>query len=69
MEEKLKPRFEPDPVIDAFKPGVDMSLVRENLKLTPEERLLKAMALQEWVEELRAAGRRARAARRKQNHA
>lgn len=69
MEEKPKPRFEPDPVIDAFKPGIDMSLVRENLRLTPEDRLLKAMALQEWVEELRASGRRARAAQRNQGNA
>ena len=56
-------------MIDAFKPGIDMSLVRENLRLTPEDRLLKAMALQEWVEELRASGRRARAAQRNQGNA
>lgn len=31
--------FEPDPVIEACKQGIDRSLLRENLKLPPEERL------------------------------
>ena len=51
--------FAPDPVIEAYKSGIDRTLIRENLKLTPEERLLQLMRLQEFAEELRAAGRRA----------
>ncbi|MFN7925894.1 MAG: hypothetical protein U0Q16_37695 [Bryobacteraceae bacterium] len=29
----------PDPVIEAYKQGVDMTLILENLKLTPDQRL------------------------------
>jgi len=51
--------LDPDPVIEAYKKDIDRTLIRENLKLTPEERLLQLMKLQEFAEELRAAGRRA----------
>ncbi len=30
--------IEPDPVIEVFKKDIDRTLLRENLKLTPEER-------------------------------
>lgn len=50
----------PDPVIDAYKKGIDRTLIRENLKRTPEERILQLMKLQEFAEELQAAGRRSR---------
>ena len=50
----------PDPVIEVYKKDVDRTLIRENLKLTPEQRLLQLMKLQEFAEELQAAGRRAR---------
>jgi hypothetical protein len=33
------PTLDPDPVIDAYKPGVDVTLLRENLKLTPDQRI------------------------------
>lgn len=49
-----------DPVIEAYKKDVDRSLIRENLKLTHEERLIRLMDLQHFAEELRKAGRRAR---------
>ncbi len=49
-----------DPVIDAYKGGVDRTLLRENLKLTVEQRFLKLMDLQRFAEGLRAAGRDAR---------
>ena len=49
-----------DPVIEAYKKDIDRTLIRENLKRTPEERLLQLMKLQEFAEELQAAGRRAR---------
>jgi len=52
-----------DPVIEAYKAGVDRSLLRANLKLTVEERFLKLMDLQRFAAELRAAGQRERAAR------
>ena len=50
----------PDPVIDAYKKDVDRTLLRENLKLTPEERLRKLLDLQAFVDEVRRAGRAAR---------
>jgi len=50
-----EPKFsgETDPVIEAYKKHVDRTLIRENLKLTVEERLEKLMKLQEFAEELR----------------
>ncbi len=46
-----------DPVTDAYKPGIDRTLIRENLRRSPEERLRKLQQLQEFAEELRRAGR------------
>jgi hypothetical protein len=54
------PSLDPDPVIDAYKPGVDRTLLRENLKLTPEQRLRRLIELQKAADELRRAGREAR---------
>jgi len=54
------PASEPaDPVVEFFKLHVDRTLLRENLKLTPQERLSKLIAFLRFAEELRAAGRRA----------
>ena len=52
--------FDRDPVIEAYKKDIDRTLIRENLKRTPEQRLLQLMKLQEFAEELQAAGRRSR---------
>jgi hypothetical protein len=49
-----------DPVIEVYKKDIDRTLIRENLKLTPEQRILQLMKLQAFAEELQAAGRRAR---------
>ncbi len=54
-------RRRPDPVIEAYRAGIDRTLLRENLKLTPEERILKLMELQRLAEELRRAGEAVRA--------
>ena len=54
------PEITPDPVIEAYKADVDRTLLRENLKLTPEERILKLGELQRFAEESRRAGKRAR---------
>ncbi|MDN5942572.1 MAG: hypothetical protein L0H94_11870 [Nitrospira sp.] len=48
--------FQPDPVIEAYKRDVDRSLLRENLKLTVEQRFLKLCELQRLATELRKAG-------------
>jgi hypothetical protein len=49
-----------DPVVEACKKDIDRTLIRENLKLTVEERFRKAMALARFADELRSAGREAR---------
>jgi HAE1 family hydrophobic/amphiphilic exporter-1 len=53
-------RPDPDPVVEAYKKDIDRTLIRENLKLTVEERFRKAMALAKFADELRRAGREAR---------
>jgi hypothetical protein len=50
-----------DPVIEAYKKDVDRTLLRENLKLTVDERFQKFERFMEYIYELREAGRRARA--------
>ena len=52
--------FLPDPVIEAFKKDVDRTLIRENLRLTPEERLLKLQDFVSFAAELRQQGRKVR---------
>ena len=47
-----------DPVIEAFKRDVDRTLLRENLKLTPDERLRKLQAFLDTLDRLRRADRR-----------
>jgi hypothetical protein len=49
----------PDPVIEAYKKDVDRTLIRENLRLTVDERFQNLMKLQKFAEELRRAGREA----------
>lgn len=55
-----RPPLPVDPVIEAYKKDIDRTLLRENLKLTPEQRLQKLFRLQRFAQELREAGRRAR---------
>lgn len=50
-----------DPVIEFYKKDVDITLLRENLKLTVEQRFRKLMDLQKFAEELRRAGKAAKA--------
>ncbi len=49
--------FEPDPVIEAYKKDIDRTLIRENLRLTVEQRVEKLMRLQQFAEALQRAGR------------
>lgn len=49
-----------DPLIESFKKDVDRTLLRENLKLTPQQRSQKFIDFARFAEELREAGRRAR---------
>jgi hypothetical protein len=47
--------FRPDPVIEAYKRHVDRTLLRENLKLTPGERLEKLAAFMRSLAEVQGA--------------
>jgi hypothetical protein len=49
-----------DEIIELYMRDVDRTLLRENLNLTPTERIEKLMAMQRFVEELQRAGREAR---------
>ena len=57
------PAHERDPVIEVFKRDVDRTLLRENLKLTPDERVRRLQAALRGVLELRDAFDKTRAAR------
>lgn len=60
MEAKEPMSGTPDPVIDAYKPGIDMTLIRENLRRSAEDRLRALQQLQVFAEELRRAGKQLR---------
>ena len=50
----------PDPIIERYKADIDRTLIRENLRKSPEERLLTLQRMQVLVDELHAAGKAAR---------
>lgn len=45
-----------DPVVEAYKAGVDRTLIRERLKRTTAERVEDLVALARFAEELARAG-------------
>jgi hypothetical protein len=49
-----------DPVVEVYLRDVDRTLLRENLKLTPAQRLEKLVNFSSFAAGLRAAGERAR---------
>ena len=46
-----------DPVVEAYKRDVDRSLLRENLRRSPTERVANLAALQRLAKEAQRAGR------------
>jgi hypothetical protein len=50
-----------DPIIDAYRKDVDITQIRENLKLTPDQRLQKLEAMLADAEEFRRAMKAAKA--------
>ena len=50
--------LDPDPVIEAYKKDIDRTLIRENLKLTPGQRLEKLQAFMASLSEWRGAAHR-----------
>lgn len=57
---ELVARTGADAVIDAYKHDIDRSLVRENLRKSPDERLKRLAALARLAQEARRGGRSAR---------
>lgn len=53
-----------DALVEAYKAGIDRTLLVENLRRSPEERLRNLMALQRFAIELRRAGADAAAKKR-----
>jgi hypothetical protein len=49
-----------DPVIEAYKKDIDRTLLRENLKLTAEQRFRKHESFMKFFFAMREAGRRHR---------
>lgn len=58
--EQVKPGSDLDPVIEAYKKHIDVTLIRENLRLTVDQRFQQLMKLQQFAEDLRRGGRKAR---------
>jgi hypothetical protein len=56
-ETDLPPADSCDPVIEAYKKDVDRTLLRENLKLTPGQRIEKFQRAMQLVFELRRSSR------------
>ncbi len=48
---------DPDPVTEYYKKDVDRTLLREHLKLTPQQRIERLVAFMQSLERLRAARR------------
>ena len=44
-----------DPVIEAYKRGIDRTLLRENLRLTTQERVEKMISVLRFAEQVRAS--------------
>jgi len=58
--EKAESQSGIDPVIEAYKKDIDVTLIRENLRLTVDQRFQQLMKLQQFADDLRRAGRKAR---------
>ena len=50
------------PEVDIYRDGIDRTLLRQNLKLTAQERIEKHQRARRTAEELKRAGRRMRSA-------
>ena len=52
-----------DPLIEALKRDIDVTLLSRNLKLTPQQRIDQLIEMQRFAAALAEAGRKARASR------
>lgn len=58
MASAMEPTSSIDEIIELYKLGIDVTLIDENLRLTPSERLLKLQDFAKFLEGVREAGRR-----------
>ncbi len=58
LDEPDDERFEPDPVVEAYKRDVDRTLIREQLRRSIDERVRNMIAALRFAEALHEAGRR-----------
>jgi hypothetical protein len=58
-EHPAPPRSSLDDVLDVYKRDLDLTLLREALKLTPDQRVRKMIELLRFSERLREAGKKA----------
>jgi hypothetical protein len=56
----MKSESSADPVVEAYKAGIDRTLLRENLKLTPTQRLERLQSMTRFYEEAQQARRQRR---------
>jgi len=59
-EEHDESKHDLDPVIEAYKKDIDLTLIRHNLRLTVDQRFQQLMEMQRFAEELQNAERKAR---------
>ena len=58
--DRAEPDSDRDPLIEALKRDIDMTLLERNLKLTPQQRIDQLVEMQRFAAELVEAGRKAR---------
>jgi hypothetical protein len=59
-EEHDESNHDLDPVIEAYKKDIDLTLIRHNPRLTVDQRFQQLMEMQRFAEELQNAKRKAR---------
>ena len=65
--ESLTPSHVIDPVIEAYKAGIDRTMIRHNLRLTIEQRIDALHALMRSIEQMQDVGREARKRQRRRD--
>ena len=63
LHAELRPRSPQDALVDAYKRDIDRTLLRENLRKSPEQRVRALQALARLADEARRAGAARRRAR------
>jgi transcriptional regulator with XRE-family HTH domain len=51
----LTPRAAPDPVVESYKRAIDRTLLRENLRKSPDQRVRGLIAMAKFADEARRA--------------